>query len=220
MGVGRRQFLKLSGLALAGLSIDPLQAVVTNNDYYVNKKLGIILRKPSAWMFVKVKDFGKLRDKQVLGNGWDEKSEEAWEILGEQICVITKYDPDNPMYKGILSPTITLDIEPESELGDIQLEDYGKFLNRQSELGLSFLKDARVIKSYDPYLLNGNRFYEHDYEYLLEHTELSKPLEMQAKVILTRHSGLFYEFHFHQSLEAGQPAEFEFNQFKKDIKLI
>ncbi len=47
MGIGRREFLRLTGLALAGLAIDPLKAVAINDNIYVNKKLGILFKKPS-----------------------------------------------------------------------------------------------------------------------------------------------------------------------------
>jgi hypothetical protein len=53
MGVGRREFLKIVGLAFTGTMIDPSLAVVTNKDVYVNKKLGILFYKPSDWEFVK-----------------------------------------------------------------------------------------------------------------------------------------------------------------------
>ena len=69
MGIGRRNFLRLIGLALTGLTIDPLQAVITNDDLYINKKLGILFYKPTNWGFLNTKDFGKLKDDQILGNG-------------------------------------------------------------------------------------------------------------------------------------------------------
>ena len=46
MGIGRRQFIELSSLALAGLTVDPLNAVAINDTVYVNKKLGILFHKP------------------------------------------------------------------------------------------------------------------------------------------------------------------------------
>jgi hypothetical protein len=37
MGIGRREFLRLTGLALAGLAVDPLKTVAVNDNAYVNK---------------------------------------------------------------------------------------------------------------------------------------------------------------------------------------
>ena len=75
MGIGRREFLKLTSIALAGLAVNPLQAVVTNDNVYVNRKLGILFEKPDLWNFVGVKDFGKLKHEQILGNDWEEDKE-------------------------------------------------------------------------------------------------------------------------------------------------
>ena len=46
MGIGRREFLRLTSIALTGLAIDPLKAVAINDNIYVNKKLGILFEKP------------------------------------------------------------------------------------------------------------------------------------------------------------------------------
>jgi hypothetical protein len=90
MGLGRREFLRLTSLALAGLTVNPLQAVVTTDNVYINKKLGILFHKPPSWGFVNVKDFGKLKDAQILANGWDENKDKVWANLGDPICIATK----------------------------------------------------------------------------------------------------------------------------------
>ena len=46
MGIGRREFLRLTSIALVGLATDPLKAVAVNDNVYVNKKLGILFHKP------------------------------------------------------------------------------------------------------------------------------------------------------------------------------
>lgn len=38
MGPGRRPFVKIAGIALAGLHTDPLQSIDTNDGFYTNKK--------------------------------------------------------------------------------------------------------------------------------------------------------------------------------------
>ncbi len=81
MGIGRREFFTLTSLAVAELAVNPLQAVITTDTVYINKKLGILFHKPASWGFVNVKDFGKLKDGQILGNGWDEMKNEVWEDL-------------------------------------------------------------------------------------------------------------------------------------------
>jgi hypothetical protein len=49
MGIGRRDFLKFVGMALAGIVVDPLRAIAVNGNYYVNMRLGLGFEKPDGW---------------------------------------------------------------------------------------------------------------------------------------------------------------------------
>lgn len=220
MGIGRREFLKLASVALAGLAIDPLKAVAINNDLYVNKKLGIIFEKPSGWGFIGVKDFGKIKNEQIIGVQLDETVEEIWETLGDPICMMTKYFQDLPEHKGVFSPTITLNVTPKQELEDLGFETFEELME-MSEMGVSsLLKDFKVVKRYDPILISNCKFYEFDAEYLFEHIEIDKPLKVELKVLKAEHNSFYYDFNFHQSKAQNQIAKREFEKFKWTIKLI
>lgn len=220
MGIGRREFLKLAGVALAGMSVNPLQAVVTNNNVYVNKKLGILFHKPASWGFLNVKDFGKLKDEQILGNGYEEIKEEVWEDLGDPICIATKYPDDLPELKGVFSPTITLNITPKEELSDYDCSNFEEVME-MSEFGISrILKDFNIIKRYEPCSISGSMFYEYDAEYSFEHVDIRNPLKVELKTLKTEHNGFYYDFNCHQSYAQNQPADKEFSEFKNSIKLI
>ena len=159
MGIGRRNFLKLIGLALTSLAVDPLQTVITNDHLYINKKLGILFYKPKNWGFLNVKDFGKLKNEQILGNGWDEEKEDVWEEIDEPICLTTKYYKDVPENKGKFSPTITLNITHKSELEELDYENFEELMNL-SQFGVSnLLTDFRVLKRYEPYDISGCKFH-------------------------------------------------------------
>ena len=223
MGIGRREFLRLTGLALAGLFTDPLNAVATNGNAYVNKKLGILFQKPQNWGFIAVKDFGKLKEGQVIGEGFDITADEIWKELGDPICIATKYWQDKKEYKGVFSPTITLHITPKEEIEEDENLGYKSFeeLMELSELGTSkILKEYQVIKRYEPYLLSNSRFFEYDAEYLFEHIDLREPLKVELKVFKAEHNGLYYDFNCHQSKDQNQCADREFEHFKTTIALI
>lgn len=220
MGIGRREFLRLTSIALAGLAIDPLKAVAINDNIYVNKKLGILFEKPTSWGFVAVKDFGKLKNEQIIGHGLEETAEEIWEELGDPICMATKYYQDKPEYKGVFSPTITLNITPKQELEYLGFETFEELIE-MSEFGVSrLLKDFKVIKRYDPVILSNCEFYEFDAEYLFEHVEIEKPLKVELKVLKAEHNDFYYDFNCHQSTAQNQIADKEFENFKRTIKLI
>ena len=220
MGIGRRNFLKISSLALAGLAVDPLQAVVTNNNVYVNKKLGILFYKPDNWGFYSLKDFGKLKDKQILGNGMDDYKDEVWEDLGAPICIVTKYYQDKPENKGLFSPTITLNITPKSAFDEDDFESFEELMELSAYGAARVLRDFRIVKRHEPYTISGCKFYEHDAEYLFEHVDMEKPVTVELKVIKAEHGNFYYDFNCHQSKEANQLANKEFEAFKKSIKLI
>lgn len=219
MGVGRRKFLKLTGLALTGLAIDPLKAVAVNENAYVNKKLGILFYKPQDWGFIAVKDFGKLKSEQIIGKGLDETTDEIWNELGDPVCVMTKYYENKPEQKGIFSPTITLNITPKSELEDIGYETFEELMDMSHYGTPQILKDFRVTRSYDPYNISDCKFYEFDAEYMFEHVDIAEPLKVELKVLKAEHNGFYYDFNCHQSKAQNQTADNEFDNFKKTIKL-
>ncbi|WP_140938672.1 hypothetical protein [Sphingobacterium lumbrici] len=220
MGIGRREFLRLTSIALTGLAIDPLKAVAINDNIYVNKKLGILFHKPQDWGFVAIKDFGKIKSEQVFGEGLDETVEEIWKELGEPICIATKYYQDKPEYTGLFSPTITLNITPKEELEYLGYETFEELME-MSAFGISkILKEFRVTKKYAPYLISNCKFYEYDAEYMFEHIEINEPLKVELKVFKAEHNGLYYDFNCHQSITQRQFASKEFEEFKKTIKLI
>lgn len=220
MGIGRREFLRLTSIALAGLAIDPLKAIAINDNVYINKKLGILFEKPADWGFVAVKDFGKLKSEQIIGEGLEETAEEILEELGDPICITTKYFQDKPEHKGVFSPTITLNVTPKHELEYLGYETF-EDLVRASEYGVSsLLKDFKIVKRYDPVTISGCKFYEYDTEYLFEHVEIDKPLKTELKVLKAEHRGFYYDFNCHQSKAQGQRADREFELFKSSIKLI
>jgi hypothetical protein len=220
MGIGRGEFIRLTGLALAGVAIDPLQSVITYNDTYINRKFGILFEKPSSWGFLHVKQFGKLKVEQILADGMNEIKDQVLEDLGEPICITTKFFQDIPEYKGIFSPTITLNVTPKSEIESMGIESFDELI-RASEYGISsLLKEFKVIKRYSPYEISGCKFYEFDCVYLFEHVDFKRPLKVELKVLKAEHNGFYYDFNCHQSVSQNQIASKEFEDFKKTIRLI
>lgn len=220
MGIGRREFLRLTSLALAGLVIDPLKAVAINDNAYVNKKLGVLFHKPQDWGYIAVKDFGKLKTEQIIGEGLDETADEIWEELGEPICIATKYYQNKPEYNGIFSPTITLQITPKKELEYLGYKSFEELIE-MSEYGTSkILKEFKIIKRNEPFFMCNCKFFEYDAEYLFEHVEINEPLKVELKVFKAEHNDFYYDFNCHQSKTQNQYADQEFENFKNTIKLI
>ena len=166
MGIGRLEFLRLSGLALTGAMVNPLHAVITGNQVYVNRKFGIMYTIPDTWGFIHVRDFGRLKEEQILGNGWNDFKDEIFEDFGQPICIATKYFQDTPENKGVFSPTITLNVTPKSELDEIGLTDFESVIEASGVGVAEMLRDFKIIKRYHPYMISGCKFYEFDATYL------------------------------------------------------
>ncbi|MCX8531470.1 hypothetical protein [Chryseobacterium luquanense] len=207
-------------MSFLGVAIDPLKAVLTNNNIYVNKKLGIYFVKPENWGFIAVKDFGTLKNKQLIGSGLEEDSDEIWKELGDPICMITKFYENAPEYYGIFSPTITLNVTPKSELEYLGCVTFEEIIEMSAIGTSSLLKDFKIIREYIPYTINNIKFHEFDAEYLFEHIEIDKPLLVELKILKTEHNGYYYDFNFHQSKTQNQTAEVEFQKFISSIQLI
>lgn len=220
MGIGRLEFLRLTGLALAGLAVHPLQSVVTNENIYLNRKLGILFHKPDDWGFIHVKEFGRLREEQLLPHGLEEFKEEIWNDLGSPICIATKYFDDRPEHVGVFSPTITLQITPKSELEADGIHSFEEILELSAQGVSMLLKDFRVLKRHEPQVINGSVFHEFDCEYLFEHVEIDGPLKVELKSLKAEHNGFYYDFNCHQSLAQNQIADTEFRKFKETIQLL
>src|SRR5690606_31511664 len=137
-------FLRLAGLALAGLVVDPRKAVAVNNNYYVNKKFGIMLEKPESWGFVAVKDYGRLLDEQILSDGFGVSKDDVRDILGEPAFIITKYWQDMPDYKGKFSPTISAFINHKSEL-DFEYDSFEELIDLSGIGTSAILRDFEEI---------------------------------------------------------------------------
>ena len=205
---------------MAGATVAPNVAVAVNDDYYINKKLGVIFSKPNNWGYVALADYGKLKDQQILSNIHEDDLEDFWETIGGPTCMITKYHQDLSEHKGIFSPTIQFFVNHKSEVDDIQYDSFEEFIQK-SRIGTSlFLKDFEVLHDKKPYEVDGCLFYEYDGQYTFEHQELTSPIQVRLNVVIVEHNNFYYYINMHDCPEQNQTAEEEFHFFKRSLKMI
>ncbi len=66
MSFERRDFLKLLGLSASATALGPIAVVWVDDDLYVNRRLGLRLRKPKGWHFLSIREMGQLKNEQQL----------------------------------------------------------------------------------------------------------------------------------------------------------
>jgi len=215
MGLGRREFIKLLGIALAGAAVDPLKAVALNNNYYANKKFGLILEKPDTWEFISYKDFGKLKSVQLLSEEYEERKEETWEVLTDPILIIAKYSLADDRYKYKLSPAINIWIHHKSGF-----ESCFRDIAEQSFAGIQeVFKDFEVLQDITPASFSNCEAYETKSRFLYVNTEYNKSVTCEMWSFLVDHGDHFYGFNMIDSIEAKENEKKTFEQFIKTIKL-
>ncbi|HYI77218.1 MAG TPA: hypothetical protein VEW65_06325 [Chryseolinea sp.] len=220
MGLGRREFLRLAGLALVGLTIDPLKAVAVNKNYYVNKKFGIILEKPDTWDFVAVKDYGRLLDEQILPDKVELTKKEILEDLGHPAFIITKYWQDTPENKGKFSPTISAFINHKSEL-DFEYDSFEELIDLSGIGTSTLLKDFQQTAVEGPLTISNCKAYVRKATYSFEHVELNgNSIKTNLKVVIIEHNDFYYYINMHDSDEVNENAQREFDACIKTVRLV
>jgi len=225
MGIGRRRFVKLMGIALAGLTIDPLQAVAVNSNYYVNKKFGFMLIKPEGWDFVSIKDFGKLKADQLLSDEFEPNKDEVWQELGDPTLVIAKYGLDRPEYKDKFSPAITIFINHKDDIKEMY-EDEDINGDFESIAGMivygssRLFKDYRTIRELESFELSKCNGFDSLWTFTFESLEYKKAWECQTWSIMVEKGDYIYAFNMIDSAEAGEVEEKTFKEFVESIKII
>nr|WP_299486133.1 hypothetical protein [uncultured Allomuricauda sp.] len=220
MGIGRRNFLQLSTTALAGFAVNPLQAVVTNKDFYLNQKLGLAFYKPNGWQFLSIQDMGEIKSQIKLADEWKGLEDIVWEYSGEPICVMTKYDQNNPVNLGVYSPSITVWAEPKSAYMEDEIFTLDEFAESWTMQRLGYVLEPTVVERSDTYKISGMDACHYLCEFTLENNDLPEPLKAEVQMMYVEHDQFFYCFDFTDSIEANEQVPERFKEFRGRICII
>lgn len=123
--------------AAASAAVSPLQAVIIDDDLYINQRLGLSFRKPQGWHYVSIKTFKSLRDEYALASHNEVLNDEMrdWAL---PIVSITKYPlHDRP------GPSIVIYVERnELEAGETLLSVMPMIQDYQSGLLLDYEREG------------------------------------------------------------------------------
>lgn len=225
MGLGRRKFLEYLGIALAGLTLDPLQSIAINSDNYVNKKFGFLLAKPRSWDFVSIKDLGKLKSDQSLSDEFEPNKDEAWEELGDPVLVIAKYGLERPEHHAKFSPAITVFINHKNDIIELYEDDYiqgdfEKIVGMVAYGAGRLFNDYETIRNITPYNLSGCNGFDSEWSWTFESSEHAKSYSCKTWSIIIEKGDYIYSFNMIDSEQAGEVEEQTFKRFVDSIKII
>ena len=103
--INRRKFLKTFSSAFAAAAISPTQATALHSDFYLNRALGIALRKPSVWTFGTLRKIQEMRKDQILSDEIDpaleievRNSQEPIVVFGEDCDIDDRFAASGALY--------------------------------------------------------------------------------------------------------------------------
>ncbi|MBQ0769100.1 MAG: hypothetical protein KBT58_07390, partial [Bizionia sp.] len=158
----------------------PLETL--ENNVYTNHLFGISLQIPEGWYVVSAEKFNIQGRKQTLNDGFEDMKMELFEMIGSPILTITKHDPDNTIFDGIVSPTINFNMDvKEVEYKDMSLFAFANALDVEDEV--CALKDFKILKKGPLFKISDFDCIQFDTEYLFEHEELSDAVKVEMSVL-------------------------------------
>ena len=194
---------------------------------YNNQLIGITFSKPSSWYFVSKKHIQYNRRKQILAeeskNGmedFDMSKDELLKILGDPLCVMTKYDQNDVSSRGTFSPTITVQATlKETVLGLWGNKTFEDVINSSRSNISDLLEDFKMVKEYGQSNIDGKKAYEFECSYTFKHEDLHKPITVRMNSIKIETDKFFIDINCHGSLQVNEPCEEELRTFINSLKL-
>lgn len=213
MGVSRRSFLKMAGMATAGLALNPLIPVVANNEIYLNKKLGIAFRIPKEWYFYDVQKMDEMCDSQILKPDAPNIEEYFEELRNQPLVSIGMHPPDVGVNKKF-SPSIVLRLETKDE--NIEFE---KILDDSNSYIESVTRDFRAIENKPVSEICGYRALHGKYGYLFEAKGMtSTPIIGRSCIIEV--ASYYYSFNMYNYDPENLGIDKMYDQLESSIMIL
>jgi hypothetical protein len=221
MGIGRREFLRLFGAALATLVRPASPAVALLGDLYINRKLGIAFRKPLGWHFGNVKEMGEVKNGQLLdledpGLARDLVQETELPLLSisrEPISASSRtFTPGVNIY---LDRFLADETRPP-EVADDPLQT----TEHDAEDCAEILKEFRMLSHPVPARVAGCPSAEYTASFLFEHTNLPQPVRVRMRTLLVVQIPAWYTLRMYDSPYLGGKDAFDYSEFVNSIQVV
>ena len=214
MGIGRREFLKLFGGAIATQS----SAIHILDDLYVNWKLGIAFRKPHGWTFGDVQEMGKVVAGQILDFDDVDLATELADSAELPILTISKdrlsADADR------FTPGITIYLDfIEDFPGDVEIEPAFENVSGDIHSCELMLKDFRVTSSPQPTQISECDAVEYGAAFVFEHENM-EPTPVRMRTLTIYQIPAIYTLRMYDSPISEPNLIFDYTPFVNSVKLV
>jgi hypothetical protein len=189
MLVGRRDFLKLFGIATAVGALDPSALARTNGDWYSNDRLGVTLLRPPGWSFLSTVDYQLASTHHVL----DIEHPEVEQILRNPDALPFVFITKFPESHDGLNPCIGAWDEPIEPGIDTDLEYHRTALGAWRR----FLPEVLVKVQPYPIDISGTAGTRSEWEFLFQH-DWGRKWRIDVTTLLVFRGSRTLTFHFMQ----------------------
>ena len=209
MGIGRREFLKLFGAVIATAVSNPLQAVIVNDDLYINRALGLAYKKPNGWHFLSLEAFADIKEKQQL---LDSETTDKLKSGDDPIAIISQYHESSGI---TFSPSITIYVE------NFELHDGENLQELVSTLSGTYSKalvDYKFVERPKEMSVSGCEASEYVSTFI--HQQDNKEAMCRHRSIIIIRGKQLYTVNMFDYPALGRTVDQEYVEFKEAFKLV
>ncbi len=212
MGIGRRAFLRLFGASIAVATTSPLQAVVIDQDLYLNQPLGIALKKPKNWQFGSIRQFKDMKSDQILKDDIDPNVEAEIRNSDDPIVILTESNVSRDEFR----PSVVVYVEYfELSEGETLLNVLPNIERVYQEL----LEDFEHVGEPKTLQISGCDSIDYNSVYTLK-TKLSSPRPIRCRSIISERKPYIYTLRMFDAPGALMDASREFNEVVRTVTYV
>jgi hypothetical protein len=228
MGLGRRDFLKVFGVALAAASTQALSSAISVlDDTYVNRKLGVAFQKPPNWYFNNIKEMGDVARGQILDLIDAETAKRIIAKADLPFISISQEPVTTDGYK--FTPGINAFVEIRAE-GEEKPSKYNHLFAHIKEPNRTIAKDIfsnkhilknfKVISEETSLFVSNCEAIQYTSSFLFEHNNLSKPTTLRMNTLLIIQNEFWYTFRMYDAPSLGRELMYDYGDFINSIGLV
>ncbi len=222
MNFGRRSFLKFVGVAIAGTTVSRFDPVISQQNYFIDNRLGFGFIAPKGWEVEAFSGFESVSRKQIVDT--QDRTKEELEIIEEMSSgkglsvVVSKYPVglSQAGEKYIFSPSVTFFMEDDAELKNF--ESLQELCEQSIEGFGSLLKEYQCFDA--PQKTQGINFeaVRAKSKFLFE-CENMDPVMVDDEFMLVHYRNKIYSIHLYDSPYENDVAQYEFARFKESLHI-